>query len=162
VISTSKDDSFSGNVKNVLVIVAFAKPDLRRVFEREYVIQLSGYGVDAVPGYEILSDIKIIDKDTILSKIEDLGIDSVLITSLVSNEKVTTEYNDWYGYYNDGYRSPYQDIFNIETVLFDVKNEKLIWSILSMTMILDWDNRLQEIQPFVKTILQNLSKDKLI
>ncbi len=174
-ISTWKDDSYSGSIKNVLVIVITEKKAVRRVLERVYAMQFKGYGVNAVPSHEILPDEKMLNKDTILSKIEDMGIDSVLLTRLVSREEVTTEYyghgthnrygryGGWYGYYSDSYRRSYtDDIVNLETVLYEVKNEKAVWSVLSETTILEGTSSFKEMQPFVETILKNLSKDKLI
>ena len=90
-ITSWKDDTYSGNVKNVLVIVITEKKAVRRVLERVYAMQFKGYGVNAVPSHEILPDEKMLNKDTILSKIEDMGIDSVLLTRLVSRDEVTTD-----------------------------------------------------------------------
>ena len=162
-ISTWKDKTYSGNVKNVLIIVVAEKPGLRRVFEREYVFQLKGYGVGAMPSHKVVPADKMMDKDTILSKIEGLGIDSVLITSLVSKKTVTTVLPGWYGYYSDAYGRRFtEDIVNLETTLYNTKSEKLIWSALSETTVLEGESSFEKIRPFVETILKNLSTDKLI
>jgi hypothetical protein len=132
-------------------------------------MQLKGYGINAVPSHEILPDQKMLEKDTILSKIKDMNIDSVLLTRLISKEEVTTEYrgysgySGWYGYYSNSYGRVYtDDIVNLETSLYNVKSEKLIWTTLSETTILEGTSSFREMRPFVETILKNLSKDKLI
>ncbi len=162
-VSDWKDDTYKGNVKNVLIMVVAEKPSARRIFEREYVNQLKGYGITAIPSYDIIPADKTMDKETILSKIKGMGIDSVLITSLVSKETVTTMEPGWYGRYSYGYDRRYtDDILNLETTLHDVKSEKMIWSVLSETIIMEGENSLVKIKPFVETILKNLSKDKMI
>jgi hypothetical protein len=164
-ISTWKDETYSGNVKNILIIVVAEKPAVRRVFEQEYVVQLKSYGVDAVPSHKSILADKMMDKATILSKVEGLGIDSVLVTSLVSKKTKTTQFPGWYGYYSDpdGYRRSFRDeVVNLETALYDAKSEKLIWSTLSETTILEGESTFKEIRPFIETILKNLSKDELI
>lgn len=162
-ISTWKDKSYSGNVKNVLIIVVAEKPGIRRVFEREYMMQLKNRGVNAVPSYEIIPADKMMDKDTILSKIKGMGIDSVLVTSLVSKTRITTYHPGWYGHYSNAYGRKFtDDIVNLETNLYDVKSEKMIWSILSETTIMQGESSFKKIQPFVETILKNLSENNLI
>jgi hypothetical protein len=162
-LSTWKDNTYSGNVKNVLIIVVAEKPGVRRVFERAYAFQLKSYGVDAVTSYSIIPADKMMEKDAILSKIEGMSVDSVLITSLVSRQTIIPENTRWYGHYSRAYgRSYAQDIVNVETALYDVKSEMLIWSALSETTMLTGDSTMREIPPFVEIILKNLSKDNLI
>lgn len=162
-LSARKDEAYKGTIKNMLIIVISAEPGTRRVFEREYVFQLKNYGVNATPGYEILPDDKVVDKETILSKIDGRGIDSILITSLISKETVTTVAPGWYGHYSHVYGRRFtDDILNLETTLHDIKSDKMIWSAVSETVIMEGESSLRKIQPFVETILKNLSKDKLI
>ena len=162
-VSSWKDETHSGKVKNVLIIVVAEKPGARRVFEREYMLQLKGYGVNAVPSHEVIPADKMMDKETILSSIEGLGIDSVLITSLVSRETITTVFPGWYGHYSNVYKRGFtDDIVNLETALYNVKSGKMIWSTLSETTIMEGESSFKKIRPFIETILKNLSKDNLI
>jgi len=167
-LSTWKDESYSGDVKNVLIIAVVEKLGVRRVLERQYVFLLKGYGVDAVPSHEILPADKMMDKNAILSMIGGIGIDSVLISSLVSKDKLITDlgysaYDGWYGHYSYNYgHISIDDIFNLENSLYDVKREKLIWSTLSETFIVEGGSTFKEIRPFIEVILKNLSRDKLI
>lgn len=162
-VSDWKDETYKGKIKKLLIMVIAEKPSSRRIFEREYVNQFKDYGITAIPSFNIIPADTVMDKETILSKIKGLDIDSVLVTSLVSTTTVTTLEPGWYGRYSYGYDRRFtDDIINLETTLHDVKSEKMIWSVVSETIIMEGENSLKKIRPFVETILKNLSKDKLI
>ncbi|MBE0426020.1 MAG: hypothetical protein IBX72_05165 [Nitrospirae bacterium] len=80
-------------------------------------------------------------------------------------------YHGWYGYYYDcyqcittpGYRVE-DEILSMETNLYDVKTDKLIWSALSDTLIETFDGGINKsiIQSFIDVIIKKLSKDNVI
>jgi hypothetical protein len=78
--------------------------------------------------------------------------------------------DNWYGYYSVTYRDAlarhkYDDeILHLETNLYDVRTEKLIWSAVSSTYLLDHRSTSipKEIQSFIKLMIKNLSEEKLI
>lgn len=161
--STWSDEGYSGNIKKVLIIGASENEGTRRVFEREFVNQLKPHGVESLPSNEILPAEKMLDKETILSKIQDLNIDAVLVTRLVEEKTQTVYYAGWYDGYKQSYGRSFKDqIVNLETSLYEVKTEKMIWSALSETVLMEGESVYKEIRSFIKIMVDNLAKEKLI
>ena len=94
---------------------------------------------------------EMIDRPTVESKMKEVGADGVIVTTLVDKktQKVqsSTYYADrgWYGHYSYRYSNPqvvrhrttsYEyEVFNLETNLYEIQNQKMIWSSLSDTQI---------------------------
>ncbi len=166
--SVWRDENYTGHLKKVFVIGASPNPTVRSAFEREFVSQLKSLGVDAVPSHYSIFPEKMLDKDTIVSKIKGLEIDSVLITRLVWKDEKTYYGTSYYEDYRESYRSSkrmrnLKDVtFKVETKLFDAGTEKPIWSAVSETFILSGVSIYEEIQPFIKNIVKNLSKENFL
>jgi hypothetical protein len=171
--SVWKDVDYSGSIGKVFIIGAAEKANVRKVFESEFVNQLRSRGIDAVPSNEFIPYEKMLDKETILSKVKELNIDKVLITQLTERKKV--EYlpagygsasDVWYSYreinYKESCKLGYacEELVALETNLYDVRTEKLIWSALSETSIEDGQYNL--IRSFIKAIIDNLSEKELL
>jgi predicted transcriptional regulator len=121
-----------------------------------------------------------LEKDLVLSKMRDMGIDTFLITRMVDKKTVETyipgqahhyappvHHRRWQGYYAASYRTIYEpgytvknEIVVLETNLYDAKNEELIWSALSETIKEGNEERI--IKNFIKLIIKNLSATNLI
>jgi len=169
-----KDESFTGPVKKMAVIGIFKTPAIRNSFEDEFSRQLRTHGVEAVPGYTVIPVDDQSDKDIVASKLRNLGTDYVLVTRLVDKRTVQTYvpgqayvvpgyYRSWGGYYQYAYTPGYmvQDVYAYaETNIYDVKNDKLIWSARSETEISGVNQEL--IQSFVKIMIDRLSADAVI
>jgi hypothetical protein len=162
-LSAWKDESYGGQIKKILIIGASEKPGVRRMFEQEFANQLKPYGITALPSNQILPADKMLDRETIISKIEGRGIDAVLVTDLVERKMVKTYRSDWYNHQTRTYGRYFEDeIVNLETSLYDVKTEKLVWSALSETTIMEEDSTYGKIKEFIKSMVEKLSKNKLI
>jgi hypothetical protein len=162
-MSTWRDDSYSRQFKKIFIIGAAERPNIRRIFEREFAARLRYHGVAAIPSHKILPSDKMLDKNTILSKIEDQNIDAVLISRLVDKKTVSTYNHDWYDYYSDRYGRRFTDkILQVETSLYDTRTEKLVWSALSETVLMEEADFYHEVKSFIKVMVKNLSKEKLI
>lgn len=162
-LSTWRDDSYSGNINRVLIIGGSEKPGMRRIFEQEFANQLKSHGIYALPSNHIIPSDKMLDKEAVLSKIKDLNIDAVLVTRLVEKKTVGTHYADWYDPYTKSYGRTFVDnIVNLETNLYDTRTDRLIWSALSETMIMEEDSIYKKLKSFIKIMVNNLSKQKLI
>jgi hypothetical protein len=126
-------------------------------------------------------------RDTIVQKIKELGINAVLMTKVVGNRTaeevipgmtITTgfglpygSYGAWGSYTSVAYSFPgpsapttqgyshVQKFLVIETQLFDVRAEKLIWAARSETRITDSPQ--EEIKPYVSIIADRLFREKL-
>ena len=169
-----RDDAFRGTIRKVVVIGIFKEPDTRKIFEDEFADRLRARGVDATASHKIIPDAELPDKDVVLGKIRKLGADTVLVTRVMDMETeknyvpgqayaVPTYYGYYGAYYSYSYRPGYTETKGsayMETNLYNVGDEKLIWSGRSKTKLSA--TRYELIQAFVKTMLDGLSEAKLI
>jgi len=169
-----KDESFKGPVGKIAVIGIFKTPAIRNFFEDEFSRQLKTHGIEAVASYTIIPVDDQSDKDIVASKLRNLGMDFVLVTRLVDRKTVQTYipgqaymvpgyYRSWGGYYQYAYSPGYlvEDTYAYaETNIYDVKNDKLIWSARSETEISGMNQEL--IRSFVKIMIDRLSADAVI
>lgn len=170
-----KGESYKGPVKKMAVIGVSKKPVIRNLFEDECVRELRARGTDAVASYTILSFEQLADKQTVQSKVGELGADAVLMTRLVDTKSVQTYipgqvyvmpnyYYGWGGYHGNVFATPghtVQDEYAyLETNIYDVKTEQLIWSARSETWMSDSDQGM--IKSFIGVIIARLSSDKVI
>jgi hypothetical protein len=174
--SVWRDADYSSNIKKIFVIGVAQKKRVRKLFEDEFTRHLKNRGVDAVPSHQILSAEKMLDKESIVAKIKDLEIDAVLITKVVEKrkeERYKTQYapsfRGWHDSYVTGYGSVYStgeriedETVVLETNLYDTGSEKVIWSTLSETFVMEYSDYHKEIKSFIKVMVKNLSKQNLI
>lgn len=85
-----KDENYRGRLDKVLVIGVSEKPVVRRVFEGEFARQLQVRGVSAVPSHTLFATPELLDKDSIISEVERLKIDGIIVTRLVEKIQVET------------------------------------------------------------------------
>ena len=173
-----------GKIKKIFVIGVSKDPTVRRVFEDEFVDQLKSLGTDAVPSYSLIPSEEMIDRPTVESKMKEVGADGVIVTTLVDRktQKVqnTTSYYDrgYYGHYSRSYNAQYArhrttsyeyEVFNLETNLYEIRNQKMIWSSLSDTQLpYSQPGTFSEgavnkaIKELIKNIVKRLSESQLI
>ncbi|MBP2679583.1 MAG: hypothetical protein H6Q82_2648 [Deltaproteobacteria bacterium] len=171
---TWRDDTYRGTIRKVVVIGIFKEPDTRKIFEDEFADRLRARGVDATASHKIVSDAELPDKDVVIGNVRKHGADGVMVTRVVDMETEKTSvpgqtyivptYYTYYGaYYGYSYRPGYTETTGyayMETNLYGLGDEKLIWSGRSKTKISA--TRYELIQAFVKTMLDGLSEAKLI
>lgn len=145
-------------IKKVLVIGLADEPPRRRIFETELSRIFEDGGVAAVPSFSVMPDLKKPDDKTaareiVLAAVTESGADAVAITRLLRVESAkrwiegTTyvvpyeQYGNVYGAYYNTYQvmsSPDRLVedknYVIETKLYDVATEKLVWSGISETL----------------------------
>ena len=167
-----KDESYQGKITNVLVIGVSKQPVRKRYFEDEFVKQLNARGLSATSSYRIFPSEEMLEKDTVLSKIREMGIDTVLITRMVDKKTVKTNVpgrsSSYYRamYYEPGYTIQ-DEVVVLETNLYDEKSEDLIWSAQSDTVIEESHTIIKVpkervIKNFIKRIVKKLSENNLI
>jgi hypothetical protein len=157
-----KDERYDKPLNKVMVIGVAEKPVNRRIFEREFTYQLKELGVDTVPSFQIFPWDEMLEKDIIVSKIKELDIDTVLITSLTDKKVINTEVR-YYQTYASSYSAVYSDkLVSLETNLFDAGTEKLIWAATSDTFLKDGANVNKEIRKFINIMIKQLSEDGLL
>ena len=169
-----RDDNFRGTIRKVVVIGIFKEPDTRKIFEDEFAARLKARGVDATASRKIVSDAELPDKDVVIGKIRKFGADAVLVTRVMDMEMeknyvpgqayaVPGYYNYYGAYYSYSYRPGYTETKGsayLETNLYDLVDEKLVWSGRSKTKLSA--TRYELIQAYVKTMIDGLSEAKLL
>jgi hypothetical protein len=169
-----KDQTYEGPFKKVLIMGLSQKKGLQLFFENEFVRQLKERGSDAVAGHTVLPYEKAMDKDFIVTKAKESGADTVLVARSLGREMQRTYvpgevygvpgyYSRLGSYYGHAYSPGYvveDEYVYVETNLYDIATEKLIWSAQSETLIIADDYEL--IRSFIKTMIDKASSDKLI
>jgi hypothetical protein len=169
------DPAAPGHSYNKLIVVGVAQnAGVRRTFEDEFVKELQSRGVNAAQSYQVLGEGKI-DKAAAAAKLREVGADGVIVTRLVDQQTVNTYYpptysaapsayyGGWYGYYNMGYMSSpgyYSEdqVLRVETNLYDLSNDKLMWSGLTDTTIPSGDAPEKETLPLVAALVYDMEK----
>jgi len=170
-----KDTDYRGQISNALIIGISKKPATKRNFEDEFVRQMEAHGVRAVPSYKHFSAEELLQREAVVSKVKEMNIDTVLITRLVDRKTVETyisgssyyrppsHYNGWNSYYSRSYNQGYvikDEVVVLETNLYDVETETIIWSAMSETF--KGGDQTVLIKDFIKLLVNNMSKDKLL
>lgn len=171
--SVWKDDGFQNHPKKMMIIGELKNPGNRRIFEDEMVKQLKALGTDAVVSYAAIPERTGVDRDTITAKMNELGADAVLIARVVDKKTVSTYVpgtvrpgypgygGGWHGYYAYSQSYTVQDEFAVlQTNLYDLKADKLIWTAVSETWIMESNESL--IRSFTKVIIDRLVSDKML
>ncbi len=180
ITDTWKDKAYQGKAQNIVVIMLARTQHLRNMFEGRFVAELVARGKNATQSHKIVTFEQLTDKELVKSKIKSSGADTVLISRLVDSKTIETYerghihadpihavpsyYYGWGTYYeivsvDYGYTGDIQVAY-IETNLYDIKTEKLIWSAHSKTERSAGEQQL--INTFIDKILKKLSSDKII
>jgi hypothetical protein len=175
---TQVNETYSGKpVSDILVIAITGNEDSRRSFERQFVAQLKSAGVEAISSEDAIpmpADLEM-KKETILNAVKQFENDAVIITHLIDKEEKEAftrggqAHGSYYGFYHSrytysyardpGYSSTSKSV-RLETNLYDVKTEKLIWSGQSKT--LSKDSKYHIMNDVIKVVINDLQKNKLI
>ena len=162
-------------VSDILVIVVADRDETRRFFEDRFVEAFQTAGVDAVASANAISmpsDLEL-KKEAILEAVDRYESDSVLITHLAdisyaeSRSRVNPEelgfysyYGALYRYYRDpAYTRTYATVL-LETNLFEVQTEALIWS--GQTKSWDKDSPVEIINDAISLVVRDLIAKKLL
>ena len=181
ITETWKDDGYQGAPFSDLFVIGVAKKETtRRSFENMFVEKLKAVGVQAVASSSVMESNQKIEKEAILAAIEKLDIDAVLITRLVSlKEKEirspsTSEQgrpDDYQGGYYTDYSTAYGSSLQpaeyttsvrvgLETKLYDVETEKLIWTARSKTA--NPKSNIKLFDAVIEALVRDLKKNKLL
>jgi hypothetical protein len=158
--SSWKDDTYQTQPKKFLIVGVAKNESVRRYYEQEFVNSLAKSGVQAVPSHSHFQTP--IDSVVAMAKVQELGIDAILVTRLIDQKEVQTYYpptttymgpaypgyyGGWYGYYGYGMdvvSTPgyveIENVYSLETNVFDIATHKLIFSALSDTKVQSVDD----------------------
>jgi len=170
-----KDDAYKKKTQKIFVIMVARSPDMRNIFEGRFVAELEARGNSAVQSYKSIPFDLLPDKALVKSRIKSTEADTVLISRLVGSKTVEaympgkmhvlqSSYYGWGTYYevvfvDYGYTDD-MELSYIETNLYDIETEKLIWSAQTKTERTEGQQQL--INTFINVILKKLSSDKII
>jgi len=178
--STWMDEARVGqSFSHILIIGISDKEHNRRLFEEVFTKQLTAAGVESEVSYVILPKGIEISRDTVTAAIKGRNIDAVVVTHMVDIEKVTTYHqsmnyranqgyhNNMYGYYprvhgyvyEPGYYTQH-DVVTLETNLYEISSEKLVWSTHSRTFAPD--TALEVVDELVGLVIKDLAEKGLI
>jgi hypothetical protein len=172
-----KEETYAKPLKKVLVIVLAQEKSVREQFENVLANQLSDRGVEVFRGYKVLPDLATKpDRETVVAKVRELGVDSVLVARSISKKEITNHqyggvflggsavYSNggWYGYsYGYTYDKQYDtDYFTISTKLYDVGTEKPVWSYIAQVKV--EGSRQGAVNLFVPAVVEQLEASKLV
>lgn len=181
ITSSWMDQSKAGTSFNDILVIGIAEMEHnRRLFEEEFTSQLTAAGIESEVSYKILPEGTQINRDTVAAAIEGKNIDAVIVTHVVGVDKETvyhqptTTYRPSYGYYSDlysyyphvntyvhqpGYYQTY-DVARLETNLYEVKSESLVWSAQSRSFAPE--SAKEVIDDLIKLVIQDLKEKGLI
>jgi hypothetical protein len=140
--------------------------------DEAFVRQFKARGLDALPGFTLVPEEKLPDKEILVSRVKETGADTLLFAKLLdktSTLRYTQEADSydptyhmaWPAYYGAGYATAVDPEYAIaEVKLFDVETERLIWSALSRTEVRS--DRQATIEAYATDILDALAKERLI
>jgi hypothetical protein len=170
-----KDKAYQGKGQKIVVIMVAKSPDMRQLFEDRFAAELDARGNNAIQSYTIIDMDQLRKKELAKSKIKSSGADTVLISRLVDTKTiesyrpgqiyvVPSSYYGWSTYYavvfaDYGYTADVP-VSYIETNLYDVKTEKLIWTAHTKTERTEGEQQLMN--TFIKVIIKKLTSDKII
>ena len=173
IINQWSDPSYtSASFKRIMVIGVSQQDSIRRTFEDEFVAQLKAHGIDAVPSYLFIPEAGQVEESRLKEAVRQAGAHAAIITRLVRVEKKAQmtpgRYgpypgfgfyrwysNAWVGFYEPP-RLNFYDIYISETSLYDVINDRLVWSGIAKTT--DLGDIQKEIKEYVQTVIEALSE----
>jgi hypothetical protein len=151
-VKSWKDESFTGGpLRHMLVLAVASNEPSRRSFEDRVGQELAARGVKAVSSFRILPDQNRLEKEVIESKLEATEITAVLVGQIINRRTETVEdtgttrveppmggargRGGWHGGYSRGWEVTHdptvtrdREVVTVETSLFEVKSDALIWS----------------------------------
>ncbi len=173
---------------NDLLIIAIAESEQnRRAYESHFVEVLKAQGIEAIASYKLIKSSEKIERDVIAKAIKGLDIDGVIVTHLVGVNEETVyrpatgygyggyggirhgggHYGGLYSYYphvssyaaTPGYYTTHET-YTLETNLYDVTSENLVWSARSRSFA---PESVQEvIVDLIKLLVDDLQQNNLI
>jgi hypothetical protein len=166
------DSSYTGGpLESVLVVGVSDNVRRRGLFEQELTSRFNSRGVAAVASMSVAPTVEDLDEESVKKKARELDIESVIVTKLLSVDKeryyVSGQPTRYYGYYDratgrelsPGFWAEYE-IVKLETNLYDVASDKLIWSAASETF--DPPPIEKFVQSLSKKIIDDLTKRGLL
>jgi len=181
------DEQYSGPALSKVLVLGIFKDDIqRRSFEATFVKEVNAGNKQAIAGYTLMPNPEDSDtKEDILAAVKKISADSVLITSYKGTEEKQREvpprvdyvpriglgygrYGYGYGgYYGSRYEMVYHPgytvtdtIVQLETRVFSVADEKLIWAGKSKSVNVSSGEKI--VKDLVRLVVKDMKESGLI
>jgi len=172
-----KDKSFSTTAEDIFVVAVVPNSGPRAIIENELVRQLKERGIKAIGSNEVIQEDTKLTKSSVLPVAKARGADTILVVKFIKRET-----SDSYAPARDSgvpvtFDANIDSLFQfpetkpddlpydfflatMQLTLYEVKNEKKIWSAISETKY--QGGGLNQIKPYTYAVLQKLIEEKLI
>jgi hypothetical protein len=167
-------EKYSGGYLDKVMIVGNPRIDANRIQYENYITKALGKRkIVAIPSYTVIPEMKDLNRENIRQAAKVVGVKTVLVSKVVGiDEKnvifqqhaaqrfVTTPRGTYMTTYIEPRRTEKFTKVRLETGLFEVESEKLIWGATSA--IMNPESADEAIKDFSKAIIQQLVKDGYI
>jgi hypothetical protein len=159
--------------QKILFVALVKNVSVRRITEDKLVKEVNGRGVAS---YSYLGNMDMKTDENVLSqKLKQDGFDGVVVMRLTSADKnaayvpgtYPAYYNSWYGYYsstyprfNDPNYYPATNVYNVETTVYSLNTNKLVWTGVTSAVNLSDKNKM--IDGVIAAIKQKMKSQGLI
>jgi len=162
--------------KKVVAVVMTGDQNLEVAGEESLTRELTSRGVSGVPAYRMIPREELRDKDKAKAWFTRSKVEGVVVMRVLSSEHeqtyrpdmwVTTSYSTLWSYWGYGWTSVYVPggtknnlIINVETLIFDVTKDKLIWAGVSEKT--NPKNVQRVVGELVGEVISEMKKDGLV
>jgi len=172
--SVWRDTEYRDHPRTIMVIAALRRDDLMQVLETSFVERFQKHGVRAIAGHTVLPGHGAIDRAAIVAKLKEVGADTVLVAKVVDRKMMETATTAMRmpGYPQTAYNYSLHDAYGaaaptatfeygfVQTSVYNVQTEKLIWAATSQTPIAGPEHGL--IENFARKIMDELLRARII
>ena len=166
---------YSGGYLDKIMIVGKPRIDANRIQYENYITKaFEKRKIDTIPSYIVIPEMKDLNRENIKQAAKVAGVKTVLVSKVVGIDEENVIFQQTPSYhYTTTPRGTYMSAYTfsgprvekftkvrLETGLFEVESEKLIWGATSA--IMNPDSADEAIKDFSKAIIQQLMKDGYI
>ena len=158
--------SFKG--QKVAAVVMLPDEATRRGVEDELAYALRQRGLQGIAAHRLVPPEQMRDKDSARARLEEAGVVGAVVMRAVDRVGTVTDgpaywvsnYWTFYGYYGWGWGGMYDPghvkmdtLITVETLIFDVKADKLLWAATTET------KNPRKVEPFVKELVSSVAEE---
>jgi hypothetical protein len=168
--------------RKIAVVGATPQPTLRRQYEGAFVAELERRGTSAVASFALLGEGQA-ERTAAAARFQEGGVEAVIVTRLVDRESYhayvpshsatphtpPAASGGWYGAYSMGYShatavgdSAANQVYRLESDLYDLASDRLVWSGITETVLQAGDRSDDEIRPVIDELLTSMQKSKAL
>lgn len=158
----------SPQLTNVVTLSPESDPGMRRTAEDSLAQQLTSRGVRAVPGYTVLQDQDLTDRNAIATSLQSRGFDGVVAMRLVDAHQKLQVYPSFDGYWGAAWTGGMgmgpdvvsETVVRIEVNAYSLATKQLVFSAMSKTV--DPGSARDAIAGVSKVATAKLAQDRVI